>query len=118
AIAAGSTSITARQDFSGKSFANPPTIGAIEVAIGTGGHIRAAGSEDIVYPIPATNYLRWENPDPGAEQTLQVYDLNGKLCLQQSGHVSTVDISTLTPGLYLLRITRHSLAIALPLLVQ
>src|SRR5690606_16886057 len=84
AIAAGSTSITARQDFSGKSFANPPTIGAIEVAIGTGGHIRAAGSEDIVYPIPATNYLRWESPDPGAEQTLQVYDLNGKLCLQQS----------------------------------
>ena len=118
AIAAGSTSVAAGQDFSGKTYANPPTIGAIEVDLGTGSGTQATGSKDIVYPIPATNYLRWESPDSGAEQALQVYDLNGKLCLQQNGHVSTVDISTFAPGLYLLRITRHSLTFALPLLVQ
>jgi len=59
----------------------------------------------LLYPNPANKWLmingKWLN---GLPFTLTVYDVLGKTHLAQNTHTTTIDISTLTPGLYVLRL--------------
>ena len=58
-----------------------------------------------VYPNPASNQLTIDNLQlTNKPFTLTVYDVLGKAHLTQNANASTIDISTLTPGLYVLRL--------------
>jgi len=58
-----------------------------------------------VYPNPASNQLTIDNLQiTNKPFTLTVYDVLGKAHLTQNANASTIDISTLTPGLYVLHL--------------
>ncbi|MBL7925885.1 MAG: T9SS type A sorting domain-containing protein [Bacteroidia bacterium] len=58
-----------------------------------------------VYPNPASNQLTIDNLQlTNKPFTLTVYDVLDKMHLTQNTHTTTIDISTLTPGLYVLRL--------------
>lgn len=60
-----------------------------------------------VYPNPATQLLTIENAPPGTQLT--VYDMAGRLVLQQQlkSREELIDVSFLTPGMYLVRMTNN-----------
>ena len=58
-----------------------------------------------VYPNPASNQLTIDNLQlTNKPFTLTVYDVLGKEHLTQNNYTTTLDISTLTPGLYVLQV--------------
>ncbi|MBL7925845.1 MAG: T9SS type A sorting domain-containing protein, partial [Bacteroidia bacterium] len=58
-----------------------------------------------VYPNPASNQLTIDNLQlTNKPFTLTVYDVLGKVHLMQNTNASNIDISTLTPGLYVLQV--------------
>ena len=58
-----------------------------------------------VYPNPASNQLTIDNVQlTNKPFTLTVYDVLGKVHLMQNTNASNIDISTLTPGLYVLHL--------------
>jgi len=58
-----------------------------------------------VHPNPASNQLIIDNLQlTNKPFTVTVYDVLGKTHLMQNTHTTTLDISTLTPGLYVLRL--------------
>jgi hypothetical protein len=60
-------------------------------------------------PNPAHNFINTSNIPGGA--ILEIFDLNGRLVLQEktTGLTDKIDISTLSEGLYLLRATKDNL---------
>jgi hypothetical protein len=61
-----------------------------------------------IYPNPASYFLRIEGIPEGAGP-IQISDSMGRICLTQScgGKVSSVDLSSLEPGIYSLRIAKN-----------
>ncbi|MBL7926973.1 MAG: T9SS type A sorting domain-containing protein, partial [Bacteroidia bacterium] len=58
-----------------------------------------------VHPNPASNQLTIDNLQlTNKPFTLTVYDVLGKAHLTQNTHTTTLDISTITPGLYVLHL--------------
>lgn len=71
--------------------------------LGTGGFAMANVK---LYPNPVNNSLNISLAN-GALQTVQVYDLNGRLCLT-SGSATEIDTHALSPGLYMVKVTTDS----------
>ena len=59
-----------------------------------------------IYPNPAVNTLIIEMPGNQKDTEFSVFDITGQLVLQSSSHGMrmTLDVSTLSPGLYILKI--------------
>lgn len=61
-------------------------------------------SEVKVYPNPAKDFIRIEG-DIESQSTLRLFDLSGKLLMEQSLRINRVDIEKINPGIYLLEIS-------------
>ena len=60
-----------------------------------------------IYPIPVTNELYFETEDPSSVLTIEIFDMNGRTILSQSGItdvITQLDTSTLANGMYIFRI--------------
>jgi hypothetical protein len=59
-----------------------------------------------VYPNPATNMV-WVDDIEGKLNEVELYDVQGRLVIKQQagGSKTSVNITTLPPGLYLVRVT-------------
>lgn len=68
-------------------------------------------NEVAIYPNPAMDYFDLEQATEGSFQDLVVYDANGRIVMQESidsGLIQRYDISSLKPGLYMIRLSGKS----------
>lgn len=56
-----------------------------------------------VYPNPATNYILLKDI-PGDAKEIMVYSISGVKVMSLSGQISKIDISSLKPGIYIVRV--------------
>ena len=63
-----------------------------------------------IYPNPATDKLHFDLPEGKTDAELSIYDLSGRKYITQTVHdqATTLDISLLPPGLYLIYINMDS----------
>lgn len=72
----------------------------------------------ILYPNPAGNYLNVALDKP-ENVLVEIYNLNGKLCLEaEINSGQKIDISFLSPGLYMVRIKSHASNIVKRFLIE
>lgn len=57
-----------------------------------------------IYPIPTSNVLNISLPDAMQIENIKLIDLNGKILLNQSSQIKTINIAHLQDGMYLLQI--------------
>ncbi len=83
---------------------------SMNVSIGNVGLSELAGKWGLrVYPNPAKQSLTITLQQLPEQQTLQLYDMQGKLLLQQDlKHQQQLNIETLSPGIYMLKIGNWS----------
>jgi hypothetical protein len=64
-----------------------------------------------VYPNPAKDYVTVELPENTAG-TLALFDLNGKIVINQPvrGNVATINTTSLSAGVYMLRLVQDGVA--------
>lgn len=58
----------------------------------------------IVYPNPATNFLNLATSNNNTIETINIYNVSGKLILQTNANCNLIDISHLNNGVYLLEV--------------
>ncbi|MCB0531317.1 MAG: T9SS type A sorting domain-containing protein [Saprospiraceae bacterium] len=59
-----------------------------------------------LYPNPAQGFVTVELPDYGTEATLELFSVEGRVCLRQSvPNSGSIDVSQLVPGYYVCRVT-------------
>lgn len=61
-------------------------------------------SEISIYPNPTNGYVNIESGDELIE-SVAVYDINGKILFEQTGHQSMIDIADFATGMYIVKIT-------------
>ncbi len=74
-------------------------FGSSDVITGSDEVPELTGDEITLFPNPASTIL---NIDAGTEkiQGIRIFDMSGRLVLQQNGNHSSVDVSALSPGVY------------------
>ncbi|NQW29220.1 MAG: right-handed parallel beta-helix repeat-containing protein [Ignavibacteria bacterium] len=104
AIAAGAALPSNILDFTGKPFANPPSIGAMEGKPTTSVEEHKAPYLNF-YPNPSVGVLTVEFED--APFSVDVYSLNGKLLISTKSEQRSYQMATesLPPGAYVLRLS-------------
>lgn len=65
-------------------------------------------SEVKIYPIPTSDVLNISLPDNIQMESLRLIDLNGKMLIDNKGHMETINISNIQQGMYLLQITTNN----------
>lgn len=99
AIGTGLSIPAPESDFTGANFSTPRSRGAVEN--GTSGTIEAIETIAL-YPNPFSNELILDFPNP-ADQSVSLYDVNGR-CLWQGKLLGTrLQTGNLTPGMYIVR---------------
>jgi hypothetical protein len=69
--------------------------------------LTSANNQTTIYPNPANNSITIETSTTG-KQTLQVYDVNGKLILSQNiNEKATIDVSSLNDGIFTISIVSN-----------
>lgn len=80
---------------------------AIQLALVTTGYIEIQKELDwFVYPNPAEGYININNL-PSDASSIQIYDMNGRLCLTHQADTQ-LTLSDLDKGTYILRIVRNN----------
>ncbi|MEE1899028.1 choice-of-anchor J domain-containing protein [Flavobacterium rakeshii] len=59
----------------------------------------------ILYPNPVTNRLYFKMPSNEQLTTVQVFNINGKLCIEENNPLDNVDVSKLQPGFYFIKMS-------------
>ena len=67
--------------------------------------INAAPNELLVYPNPASNYVRIESFDKLYFQLVELYSIDGRVVKSQTSDFETVDITNLNTGIYIMKVT-------------
>jgi hypothetical protein len=91
-----------------RSYFNQGALGACGFPLSTGSSIEKE-KEILIYPNPATDVItiRWSTAEPA---TIEILDITGKVVWMGSGGTpqTTIDISTLPNGVYLVRVRSAS----------
>lgn len=61
-----------------------------------------------IYPNPVTERLYFTSQNNGQPETVQVFDVNGKLCIEQNKPQGSVDVRKLQPGLYFIKLSTET----------
>ncbi|MBK9109837.1 MAG: right-handed parallel beta-helix repeat-containing protein [Saprospiraceae bacterium] len=103
AIGKGKLEINVKEDYSGKFYLNPPSIGAYEGGLATSTH-QDKSNNVLIYPNPFDDVLHVQ--DILGTAHLQIYDLRGNLHFQthldSASHV--IDLENLCAGFYMLKL--------------
>lgn len=62
----------------------------------------------LLHPNPTTGELHFESDRPGY---VSVFDVHGRLVMSEFCELNTLDVSTLTPGVYLIELTANSVRV-------
>ena len=68
----------------------------------------------VLYPNPVSNQISWQSQIPAKE--VQVIDLSGKVLVNSQPVNSSIDVSTLAPGVYIVKITSEKASFSLSLI--
>lgn len=105
AVGAGVYYAEIASDIEGRTRNNPPTIGAYELNINNLDS-STLGEDVLLYPNPTDGIIFYKQKDEKFATECKVYDLAGKVIMEIPLHAedSGVDLTTLTSGIYWVKI--------------